>query len=57
MHASAVLPSEGLMAEADSIVLVAQAERDVRVAEQKLAKLRVRESLEKARLFKYKQLW
>ena len=52
VHASAVLPPEGLMAEADCIVEMAQAERDVQVMEEKLAKSRMQEALVRVRLYK-----
>ena len=51
-HASAVLPPEGLLVEANCIISVAQAERDIRAAEEKLARLHVKESILRARLYK-----
>ena len=46
------LPPTGLLAEASTIVKVVQAERDVHIAEQRLARCHIKESLLKARLYK-----
>lgn len=45
------LPSKGLIAKADYIVSVAQAVKDVREAEEKLAVCRAKESMLRTRLY------
>lgn len=52
LQSGVILPLTGLIAEANCLVEVVRAERDVRIAEQRLARCHVKESILRARLYK-----